>query len=146
MVSRCERFLPACSLCFRAIYFAAYSKAKEIFNGLLVPNSGAVHMSSAGVAGELVCMLARADLSQQREEEECPTESPRTFCLPPLSFRYELSDEPRLDGQDQDAAGEKVRTSLTMIKVRMISHTFAVNPSYYPYTTLCNFPELTICV
>uniref|UniRef100_A0A674N9Z3 Solute carrier family 25 member 33 n=1 Tax=Takifugu rubripes TaxID=31033 RepID=A0A674N9Z3_TAKRU len=34
----------------RAIYFAAYSKSKEIFNGLLVPNSGAVHMSSAGVA------------------------------------------------------------------------------------------------
>lgn len=37
---------------FRAIYFAAYSKAKEAFNGLLVPNSGVVHMSSAGVAGE----------------------------------------------------------------------------------------------
>lgn len=38
--------------CFRAIYFAAYSKSKEIFNGLFVPNSGLVHMSSAGVAGE----------------------------------------------------------------------------------------------
>lgn len=47
-----EKFLPACSLCFRAIYFAAYSKSKEMFNGLFVPNSGAVHMSSAGVAGE----------------------------------------------------------------------------------------------
>ncbi|XP_053280770.1 solute carrier family 25 member 33 [Pleuronectes platessa] len=34
----------------RAIYFAAYSKAKEKFNGLFVPNSGLVHMSSAGVA------------------------------------------------------------------------------------------------
>ncbi|CAN9516207.1 unnamed protein product [Ophioblennius macclurei] len=34
----------------RAIYFAAYSKSKEIFNGLLVPNSGLVHMSSAGSA------------------------------------------------------------------------------------------------
>ncbi|XP_040048635.1 solute carrier family 25 member 33 [Gasterosteus aculeatus] len=34
----------------RAIYFAAYSKAKETFNGLFVPNSGVVHMSSAGVA------------------------------------------------------------------------------------------------
>lgn len=41
-----------CSLCFRAIYFAAYSKSKEMFNGLFVPNSGVVHMSSAGVAGE----------------------------------------------------------------------------------------------
>uniref|UniRef100_A0A665UH00 Solute carrier family 25 member 33 n=1 Tax=Echeneis naucrates TaxID=173247 RepID=A0A665UH00_ECHNA len=40
----------------RAIYFAAYSKSKEMFNGLFVPNSGAVHMSSAGVAGEsFVC-------------------------------------------------------------------------------------------
>lgn len=39
-------------LCFRAIYFAAYSKSKEMFNGVFVPNSGAVHMSSAGVAGE----------------------------------------------------------------------------------------------
>lgn len=37
---------------FRAIYFAAYSKSKEMFNGLFVPNSGVVHMSSAGVAGE----------------------------------------------------------------------------------------------
>ncbi|XP_029974179.1 solute carrier family 25 member 33 [Salarias fasciatus] len=34
----------------RAIYFAAYSKSKEVFNGLLVPNSGLVHMSSAGAA------------------------------------------------------------------------------------------------
>uniref|UniRef100_A0A8C4NVF0 Solute carrier family 25 member 33 n=1 Tax=Dicentrarchus labrax TaxID=13489 RepID=A0A8C4NVF0_DICLA len=34
----------------RAIYFAAYSKSKEMFNGLFVPNSGVVHMSSAGVA------------------------------------------------------------------------------------------------
>lgn len=47
-----EKSLPVCSLYFRAIYFAAYSKAKEIFNGLFVPNSGAVHMSSAGLAGE----------------------------------------------------------------------------------------------
>ncbi|KAG5838780.1 solute carrier family 25 member 33 [Anguilla anguilla] len=34
----------------RAIYFAAYSKAKETFNGVFVPNSGLVHMSSAGFA------------------------------------------------------------------------------------------------
>lgn len=47
-----EKFLPVCSLCFRAIYFAAYSKSKEVFNGLFVPNSGVVHMSSAGAAGE----------------------------------------------------------------------------------------------
>lgn len=50
--SLCVEFLPVCSLCFRAIYFAAYSKSKEKFNGLFVPNSGVVHMSSAGVAGE----------------------------------------------------------------------------------------------
>uniref|UniRef100_A0A8C2Z3U5 Solute carrier family 25 member 33 n=1 Tax=Cyclopterus lumpus TaxID=8103 RepID=A0A8C2Z3U5_CYCLU len=36
----------------RAIYFAAYSKSKETFNGVFVPNSGVVHMSSAGLAGE----------------------------------------------------------------------------------------------
>ncbi|XP_036947944.1 solute carrier family 25 member 33-like [Acanthopagrus latus] len=34
----------------RAIYFAAYSKSKETFNEMFVPNSGLVHMSSAGVA------------------------------------------------------------------------------------------------
>lgn len=34
----------------RAIYFAAYSKSKELFNGVFVPNSGPVHMSSAGFA------------------------------------------------------------------------------------------------
>uniref|UniRef100_A0AAV2LY70 Uncharacterized protein n=1 Tax=Knipowitschia caucasica TaxID=637954 RepID=A0AAV2LY70_KNICA len=34
----------------RAIYFAAYSKSKELFNGVFVPNSGLVHMSSAGSA------------------------------------------------------------------------------------------------
>lgn len=30
-----------------------------------------------------------------------------------LSFCYQFSDEPHLDGQDQDAAGEKVRTLVT---------------------------------
>lgn len=30
--------------------------------------------------------------------------------FPILSFRYQLSDEPHLDGEDQDAAGEKVCT------------------------------------
>ncbi|KAJ8378886.1 hypothetical protein AAFF_G00233200 [Aldrovandia affinis] len=34
----------------RAIYFAAYSKSKEGFNSIFVPNSGVVHMSSAGFA------------------------------------------------------------------------------------------------
>ncbi|XP_063065079.1 solute carrier family 25 member 33 [Engraulis encrasicolus] len=34
----------------RAVYFAAYSKSKETFNGIFVPNSGPVHMSSAGCA------------------------------------------------------------------------------------------------
>lgn len=47
-----------CLLSFRAIYFAAYSKSKEVFNGLFVPNSGLVHMSSAGAAGECcACFL-----------------------------------------------------------------------------------------
>ncbi|XP_036421164.1 solute carrier family 25 member 36-A-like [Colossoma macropomum] len=35
----------------RAIYFAAYSTAKERLNGLLVPDSTQVHMLSAGIAG-----------------------------------------------------------------------------------------------
>ncbi|KAI4880015.1 hypothetical protein NFI96_014990 [Prochilodus magdalenae] len=35
----------------RAIYFAAYSTAKERLNGLLVPDSAQVHMLSAGIAG-----------------------------------------------------------------------------------------------
>uniref|UniRef100_A0A4W5P4J2 Solute carrier family 25 member 33 n=1 Tax=Hucho hucho TaxID=62062 RepID=A0A4W5P4J2_9TELE len=34
----------------RAIYFAAYKRSKETFNGVFVPNSGVVHMSSAGFA------------------------------------------------------------------------------------------------
>uniref|UniRef100_W5MJ93 Solute carrier family 25 member 33 n=3 Tax=Lepisosteus oculatus TaxID=7918 RepID=W5MJ93_LEPOC len=34
----------------RAIYFAAYSKSKEKFNTVFVPNSGVVHMCSAGFA------------------------------------------------------------------------------------------------
>ncbi|MGH0116398.1 UNVERIFIED_CONTAM: hypothetical protein FKN15_035702 [Acipenser sinensis] len=34
----------------RAIYFAAYSKSKEKFNAIFVPNSNMVHMCSAGFA------------------------------------------------------------------------------------------------
>ncbi|XP_034028107.1 solute carrier family 25 member 33 [Thalassophryne amazonica] len=34
----------------RAVYFAAYSKSKEVLNGVFVPNSGKVHMCSAGTA------------------------------------------------------------------------------------------------
>ncbi|XP_066547096.1 solute carrier family 25 member 33 [Amia ocellicauda] len=34
----------------RAIYFAAYSKSREKFNAIFVPNSGPVHMCSAGFA------------------------------------------------------------------------------------------------
>uniref|UniRef100_A0A8C2AXJ1 Solute carrier family 25 member 33 n=1 Tax=Cyprinus carpio TaxID=7962 RepID=A0A8C2AXJ1_CYPCA len=41
----------------RAIYFAAYSKSKETFNGIFVPNSGIVHMSSAGFAGDALWLL-----------------------------------------------------------------------------------------
>uniref|UniRef100_A0A6Q2YQ21 Solute carrier family 25 member 33 n=1 Tax=Esox lucius TaxID=8010 RepID=A0A6Q2YQ21_ESOLU len=67
----------------RAIYFAAYKKSKETFNGIFVPNSGLVHMSSAGFA---------------------VTNSVSISCF---SLRYELTHEPRLDGEDQDAAGEE---------------------------------------
>ncbi|MEE6523518.1 hypothetical protein FKM82_022458, partial [Ascaphus truei] len=35
----------------RAVYFASYSKAKEKFNAIFVPNSNIVHMCSAGSAG-----------------------------------------------------------------------------------------------
>lgn len=58
----CVEFSPVCSLCFRAIYFTAYSKSKETLNGVFVPNSGVVHMSSAGLAGEqsaVKCMQSR---------------------------------------------------------------------------------------
>ncbi|KAM4702894.1 solute carrier family 25 member 33 [Rhinophrynus dorsalis] len=34
----------------RAVYFATYSKAKEKFNAIFVPNSNIVHMCSAGSA------------------------------------------------------------------------------------------------
>uniref|UniRef100_A0A3Q2ZHU0 Solute carrier family 25 member 36a n=1 Tax=Kryptolebias marmoratus TaxID=37003 RepID=A0A3Q2ZHU0_KRYMA len=37
--------------CLRAIYFAAYSTAKEKLNGVLEPDSTQVHMASAGMAG-----------------------------------------------------------------------------------------------
>lgn len=44
----------AFSLCSnRAVYFACYSKAKEQFNGIFVPNSNTVHIFSAGSAGTL---------------------------------------------------------------------------------------------
>ncbi|KAL4658489.1 solute carrier family 25 member 33 isoform X4 [Arapaima gigas] len=35
----------------RAIYFAAYSRSKETLNDIFAPNSGIVHVSSAGIAG-----------------------------------------------------------------------------------------------
>lgn len=41
-----------------------------------------------------------------------------------LSFRYKLSDESCLDGEDQDAAGEKVRTPL--ISPRLFGVDFGV--------------------
>uniref|UniRef100_A0A8C9G0V2 Solute carrier family 25 member 33 n=1 Tax=Pavo cristatus TaxID=9049 RepID=A0A8C9G0V2_PAVCR len=34
----------------RAVYFACYSKAKERFNGIFIPNSNIVHICSAGSA------------------------------------------------------------------------------------------------
>lgn len=39
----------------RAIYFAAYSTAKEKLNGVLEPDSTQVHMVSAGMAGNYIC-------------------------------------------------------------------------------------------
>uniref|UniRef100_A0A674PGX1 Solute carrier family 25 member 36a n=1 Tax=Takifugu rubripes TaxID=31033 RepID=A0A674PGX1_TAKRU len=45
-----EQYLHILS-CHRAIYFAAYSKAKEKLNGVLEPDSTQVHMLSAGMAG-----------------------------------------------------------------------------------------------
>lgn len=39
----------------RAIYFAAYSTAKEKLNGVLEPDSTQVHMVSAGMAGNYMC-------------------------------------------------------------------------------------------
>lgn len=42
-----------CAFIFdRAIYFAAYSTAKEKLNGVLEPDSTQVHMVSAGLAGK----------------------------------------------------------------------------------------------
>ena len=38
----------------RAIYFAAYSTAKEKLNGVLEPDSTQVHMVSAGTAGNYI--------------------------------------------------------------------------------------------
>ncbi|XP_015266518.1 PREDICTED: solute carrier family 25 member 33 [Gekko japonicus] len=35
----------------RAVYFACYSKAKELFNNVFVPNSNVVHVCAAGSAG-----------------------------------------------------------------------------------------------
>lgn len=40
----------------------------------------------------------------------CSAKLNRLILSPVLSFRYKLSDEPHLDGQDQNAAGEKVCT------------------------------------
>lgn len=50
-------------------------------------------------------------------KSKCHTESsnPNLLFLS-LSFCYQLPDEPRLDGQDQDAAGEKVCITLALIK------------------------------
>lgn len=43
----------------RAVYFACYSKAKEQFNSMFVPNSNIVHVCSAGSAGEFVIQEQR---------------------------------------------------------------------------------------
>lgn len=45
-----------CLFFHRAVYFACYSKAKERFNGIFVPNSNIVHICSAGSAG--TCLFA----------------------------------------------------------------------------------------
>lgn len=43
---------------FRALYFATYSKSKEIMNNIFEPDSTQVHMTSAGVAGKDFWILA----------------------------------------------------------------------------------------
>lgn len=49
---KCSNALMFFSFCpTRAVYFACYSKAKEQFNGIFVPNSNTVHILSAGSAG-----------------------------------------------------------------------------------------------
>lgn len=48
--------------CHRAIYFAAYSTAKEKLNGILEPDSMQMHMVSAGMAGN-DCFLPPFGLS-----------------------------------------------------------------------------------
>lgn len=45
----------------RAIYFAAYSTAKEKLNGVLEPDSTQVHMVSAGMAGKYIRLSQVAD-------------------------------------------------------------------------------------
>lgn len=59
-------------ICKRAIYFAAYSTAKEKLNGVLEPDSTQVHMVSAGLAGN-------------------DGSSPPPFCLFVTVFRWVLS-------------------------------------------------------
>lgn len=47
----------------RAVYFACYSKAKEQFNSMFVPNSNIVHICSAGSAGKCSWFLLPLDCS-----------------------------------------------------------------------------------
>ncbi|KAM6443576.1 solute carrier family 25 member 36 isoform 2-T2 [Liasis olivaceus] len=46
-----NRVSPRAFHCFKALYFATYSKCKEIMNNIFEPDSTQVHMTSAGVAG-----------------------------------------------------------------------------------------------
>lgn len=93
-------------------------------------------MSSAGVAGELVCMLALADLSQQREEE-CLAESLCTFCLSLSAFVTNSLMNPIWMVKTRMQLEKKCVAPLAMIKVCTILHTSAVNPtSYNAYETL----------
>lgn len=62
--------------CHRAIYFAAYSKAKEKLNGVLEPDSTQVHMLSAGMAGNNGSFPPAL-----RSVCHCVLQSPRSACL-----------------------------------------------------------------
>lgn len=63
--------------CHRAIYFAAYSKAKEKLNGVLEPDSTQVHMLSAGMAGNNGSFPPAL-----RSVCHCVSQSRRSACLP----------------------------------------------------------------
>ncbi|KAK7811093.1 hypothetical protein U0070_016033 [Myodes glareolus] len=55
----------------RAVYFACYSKAKEQFNGIFVPNSNTVHIFSAGSAAPIIAPSDRVRGCKQMNTLQC---------------------------------------------------------------------------